>query len=304
MQDHACCNLPSDWLLTPSLGRDCEPFFHLQLTLGRGNISEKTLHLFSFIYLFIYFFCLPLLFFFFFVCFRLLLVYFTFDFSISGLLYMERKKYNLRSSKSETSQIPLDLHLSDDFVTNLLGHKQIIMSHQDSDSSLSGSELDCDAILHSDSDGAGTSGRSFNRLQVENDSKVAHDLHFQETQSLVNQQILSQLTTISERLQKLEDKPSKKTNDKSKIKGTRAEKHTKSTCGNKAQSTQVEQSTSAVHTDCCSKPNTSQIPSLEYIRANNEIQRTVEERIKELQQITKTGMSDQKIKSQRGGGVR
>ena len=118
---------------------------------------------------------------------------------------MERKKYNLRSNKSETIQIPLELHLSDDndFVTNLFGHKKNTMSHQDLDSSLSGSELHCDTILHSDSDGAGTSGRSFNRLQVENDSKVAHDLHFQETQSLVNQQILSQLTAISERLQKL-----------------------------------------------------------------------------------------------------
>ena len=112
------------------------------------------------------------------------------------------------------------------------------MSHQDSDSSLSGSELDCDNIVQSDSDGVGPSWRSFNRLQVENDSKVAHDLHFQETQSLVNQQILSQLTAISDRLQKLEDKPAKKTNDKSKIKGTRAEKQTKSTCVKKAQGTQ------------------------------------------------------------------
>ena len=158
---------------------------------------------------------------------------------------MERKKYNLQSNKSESIQIPLELHLSDDnvFVTNLLGHKKNTMSHQDSDSSLSGSELDCDTILHSDSDDAGSSGHSFNHLQVENDSKVVHDLHFQETQSLVNQQILSQLTAISDRLQKLEDKPRKKTNDKPKIKGTRAEKLTKSTRVNKAQSTQAEQST-------------------------------------------------------------
>ena len=107
---------------------------------------------------------------------------------------MEKKKYNLRSKKSETIQIPLELHLSDDndFVTNLLGHKNSTMSHQDSDSSLSGSELDCENVIqYSDSDGAGPSGRSFNRLKVDVPSKVAPDLQFQETQSLVNQQILS-----------------------------------------------------------------------------------------------------------------
>ena len=43
----------------------------------------------------------------------------------------------------------------------------------------------------SDSDGAGPSGRSFNRLQVENADKNAHNLDFQELQTLVNQQILS-----------------------------------------------------------------------------------------------------------------
>ena len=85
------------------------------------------------------------------------------------MLYMEKKKYNLRSKKPETLQIPLELHLSDDndFVTNVMGHKQSDMSHQDSDSSLSGSKLDCDNIVYSDSDGAGPSACSFNRLQSE-----------------------------------------------------------------------------------------------------------------------------------------
>ena len=77
---------------------------------------------------------------------------------------MEKKKYNLRSQKADT-QVSFDLHLSDDnkFITNLLGQKPQVMSHQDSDSSLSGSELDCGQIIHtSDSDGAGPSGLSFN----------------------------------------------------------------------------------------------------------------------------------------------
>ena len=115
---------------------------------------------------------------------------------------MEKKISNLRSKRSDTLQLPFDLHLSDDneFVTNLLGQKQV-MSHQDSDSSLSGSELECEQIIHSsDSDGVGPSKRSFNRLQSEDNGKVAHDSEFQETQNLVNQQTLSQLTAINDRL--------------------------------------------------------------------------------------------------------
>ena len=116
-------------------------------------------------------------------------------------------------------------------------------------------------------------------MQVEAPSKVAHDLHFQETQSLVNQQILSQLTAISDTLQKLEDKPVRKTSDKSKVKGSRAGQQHKRTQVDKTESTQAEKSTPAPTTECCPQSGTSQIPSLEYIRANNQIQRSVEERI-------------------------
>ena len=49
------------------------------------------------------------------------------------------------------------------------------MSHQDLDSSLSGSDLECSAMVQSDSDDAGTSGRSFNRLEVDDFSKIALD---------------------------------------------------------------------------------------------------------------------------------
>ena len=61
---------------------------------------------------------------------------------------MEKKKYNLRSQKSDISQVQFGLHLSDDneFVTNLLGQNHN-MSHQDSDSSASDSELDCGQII-------------------------------------------------------------------------------------------------------------------------------------------------------------
>ena len=90
---------------------------------------------------------------------------------------MEKKKYNLRSKKADTTQVSFDLHLSDDneVMTNLLGQKPQVMSHQDSDSTLSGSELECDKIIHSsDSEGAGPSGRSFKCLHVETNFITAY----------------------------------------------------------------------------------------------------------------------------------
>ena len=79
---------------------------------------------------------------------------------------MQKKKYNLRSTKTDTIQITLQVHLSvnNKFVKSLLGSENSNMSHQDSDSFLSGIQRDCSAIVQSDIDDAGTSGRSFNRL--------------------------------------------------------------------------------------------------------------------------------------------
>ena len=51
MHDHAVCKLASDWLHMPSLARKFAPFFHLQLTLGRGNSSRT-------IFNFLFFFCM------------------------------------------------------------------------------------------------------------------------------------------------------------------------------------------------------------------------------------------------------
>ena len=165
---------------------------------------------------------------------------------------------------------------------------------QDSDSLLSRSELHYDNIIQSNIDDVGASRSLFDRLEVATPSKVAHDLQFQETQSLVNQQILSQLTTISDRLDKLEKKPTKKTNDILKIKGSCAGKEPKSTRVNKTKSVEVEKNTPASTTECCSQSGANQ---------NNQIQRSVEERINELQQLAKSGMPENKIQSQRGGQV-
>ena len=58
MHDHAGCKLASDWLLIPSLARKFEPFFHLRLTLGRGNTSRTN---FIYFYFFFVYFWLLLL---------------------------------------------------------------------------------------------------------------------------------------------------------------------------------------------------------------------------------------------------
>ena len=91
----------------------------------------------------------------------------------------------MRSAKTESLQIPIQVQLSDDnnFMTNLLGNSSL--TQQASDSS-SDSELDCSAIVGgSDSDDVSTPGRLFDRLQPETPktSVAVSD------QTIVNQQI-------------------------------------------------------------------------------------------------------------------
>ena len=60
---------------------------------------------------------------------------------------MEKKKYNLRSSRAEIVQIPIQVQLSDDSeFLNLLGNTPV--AQQDSDvSSNSDSDLDLSAVV-------------------------------------------------------------------------------------------------------------------------------------------------------------
>ena len=114
---------------------------------------------------------------------------------------MEKKKYNLRSARTETVQIPIQVQLSDDSeFLNLLGNTS--GAQQDSDaSSNSDSDLDLSAVVGgSDSDDVSTQGHSFDHLQAENPSTSAAV----SDQTLVNHQILAQLSAIGTRLEKLE----------------------------------------------------------------------------------------------------
>ena len=92
---------------------------------------------------------------------------------------MGRKKYNLRSAKSDGVQTPILWQLSDDnkFLKNLL-----------------------------ESDNAGAQPRSFDRLVVGSPSTSATKNMTSDTQTLINQSILQQLTAIGERLNKVEQK--------------------------------------------------------------------------------------------------
>ena len=180
---------------------------------------------------------------------------------------------------------------------NLLGNTSV--AQQDSDaSSNSDSDLDLSAVVGgSDSDDVSTQGRSFDRLQVENPSTSAAV----PDQTLVNQQILAQLSAIGTRLEKLE-----------KNKVSKKSKHVKTvsrSARGKAKSTTANSPYTHVHsTGTVTTPSTGtatetlNLPTLDNLKKNVSIQQLVEDRIKELQQISKTG-TDTKLKSQRGGQV-
>ena len=139
---------------------------------------------------------------------------------------MEKKKYNLRSARAETVQIPIQVQLSDDSeFLNLLGNTSV--AQQDSDaSSNSDSDLDLSAVVAGlDSDDVSTQGSSFDRLQSETLSTSAAV----SDQALVNQQILAQLSVIGTRLHKLEQEKLVKKPKHSKTAGRSTRGKNKST---------------------------------------------------------------------------
>ena len=118
------------------------------------------------------------------------------------------KQYNLRSTKPDSIQLPVQVQLCDDgeFMTHLLSTgSETLHDKQVGHDSSSESELDCSAIVGaSDSDDSGTPvGRAFNRLHSEKSPSTSGSLD-QIAQTLVNQKILEQLSTIGKRLDALE----------------------------------------------------------------------------------------------------
>ena len=154
-----------------------------------------------------------------------------------------------------------------------------------------------------DSDDAGSWKRSFNQFQPEQpSSSVSRTL---DTQTVINQQILAQLSEIGQRLQKLEKTDCKKSNDLTRIKNRSICTHSKATTNLTIKSTEStgQPTITTPLPDTATLPfNSSSVPSLAYIRQNANIQQKVDQRIKRLQQLSNSGM-DSKITSLRGGTV-
>ena len=213
------------------------------------------------------------------------------------------KQYNLRSASNDT-QMHTQLGGDMEFVTQLLGAGRSTSSQQGCDSQSSDSEFNCsDVINASDSDDTGSRSRSFNKFKPEQSgSSTSHAL---DTQAIINQQILAQLTDIGQRLQKLEKTDCKKSNDATKHKNRSTCTRSKATASMSTKSTaSTGQSTvnSAVPDTVTFPFNSIGVPSLADMRQNANIQEKVDQRIKELQQLSNPG-TDSKIKSLRGGAV-
>ena len=101
---------------------------------------------------------------------------------------------------------------------NSPGHAQ-----QGSGLNSSSSDLDCSGLLNtSESDDASTQVRSFDRPMVDSPGSSTSKTTTFDTQSLINQTILQQLTAIGERLDKIEQKTIKKTSGLHKSKSRSA----------------------------------------------------------------------------------
>ena len=210
------------------------------------------------------------------------------------------KKYNLRSASSDT-QMQTQLAGDMEFVTQLLGAGPSTSSQQGCESQSSDSELNCsDVINASDSDDTGSRNRSFSKFSTEQSG--TSDSHALDTQTIINQQILAQLTDIGQRLQKLEKTDCKKSSDATKHNNKSTRTSSKPTANMYTKSTSQSTVNSAVPGTVTFPFNSVTVPSLADIRQNANIQEKVDQRIKALQQLSNTG-TDSKIKSLRGGSV-
>ena len=197
------------------------------------------------------------------------------------------KQYNLRSTKRDSIQIPVQVLCSDSEFSSKIGgfikNKQQVTSSEDSDSS---SDLDCSG-LKADSDNE-TKNVRYSKSNFSTDLDQAST---SDTQALFNKQILDQLTKLGDRLDVLEKNGSKKSMDRAKIKSTTGK------------SKRREQSpTPHITVSVASDKKYDTLPQLDALRQDAQVQQQVQERLLELNEIATSGMP-LKLKSQRGGGV-
>ena len=154
----------------------------------------------------------------------------------------------------------------------------------------------------SDSNDAGTQPRPFDRLAAEGPSTSANKQTTSDTQAIINQTILHHLSAISERLNKIQQKSIKKTSGPHKSRSRSSGTKTTNVV-TQSVSTQPSSHSGRMHTqlpDTHTVPSTDSLPTLDHLKANNNIQQAVAERLSELQHLNSTVMS-QKIRSQQGG---
>ena len=213
---------------------------------------------------------------------------------------MEAKKYNLRSGRREEHVIPIQLQVAsdEDFISQTLGSShpapgQVFLSDQSQ--STSESDLDISGILQDSDQNLSTSDREvhFKRKKSGNGrlAEQSDPNSGQISQNAINQQILAQLQSLGSRLDSLEQKPVKKTADKSKIKTSKKIGQPTLTGSGSARKSTVRDGTAS---DCI-------FPSPSDLRQDAKIQQEVQLRLQEL--ADNAGKGNEKIKSQRGGAV-
>ena len=160
----------------------------------------------------------------------------------------------------------------------------------DSESDGSSSDLNLSDIVQSDTEENDTvsasqenPGTSYKKLSVATPNKSDPDV-----QTVINAQILEQLKRIGKRLDKIENKDSKTTADKSKVKSVKQKDCKSKKSGKSAQATVKNND----HTGSNSHDLTDETL----------LQLKVEQRLQELSDLAKTG-AHSKLKSQRGGAV-
>ena len=201
------------------------------------------------------------------------------DILTSFISMSESTSYNLRSNKADPIQVPIQLQLNNDteFLSQLLqtNNQAQQLTAEESDSS-DESDLNCsDSIVNSDGEKTGE------KETVKSDDADETAPDNAAVQQLINSQILSQLQTISHRLNKIEHTCCKKTNDPKKVKSS--EKAQTGTDKSKTTTTNKSEIPAA------SKPtqqqilpqNVEQLPQLHTIRQDLFIQAQVEKRLKE-----------------------
>ena len=134
----------------------------------------------------------------------------------------ESTSYNLRSNKTDPIQVPIQLQLNNDtdFLSQLLqtNNQAQRLTAEESGSS-DESDLNCSDIIDN-SDGEKTGEQE--TVKSDNVDETAPDNAA--VQQMINSQTLSQLQTISHRLDKIEQTHSKKTNDPKKVKSSKKSK--------------------------------------------------------------------------------